>query len=278
MVLNRDQIRMRGLIADGLVESSLRDCGYDLTISSLMGKNDQGEVTESINELDLEPQGIAVVVSRETLKLPADLCGHALVKTSLCREGVLAISIGVIDPKWEGPISSVLLNFGKKAYRLRKGDPFLRVTFHTLHQGSESLGDGPEPLVSAAPTAVELATVRAKYLDSTREKFESRLAGSFLDYTSLTWTAARRFFLPLLPAAAAITLVLALITFLLNFSVLVLASRAMPQDVVQAKAQVLTAEIKQDNQKLHDENSKLQEEVQELRVKLDEVARSRKKQ
>jgi deoxycytidine triphosphate deaminase len=275
MVLNRDQIRNRGLIADGLVEGSLRDCGYDLTISSLLGKNDQGRIVESTNELDLEPQGIAVVVSNETLKMPADVCGHALVKTSLCREGVLAMSIGIIDPKWEGPISSVLLNFGRKAYRLKKGDPFLRVTFHALAAQSpdlstETITQGPPPLWSSEP-------IREKYLKSTKEKFESRLAGSFLDYNSLTWTAARKFFLPLIPVTGGIGVFIALLTFALNYSVLGLASRSMPQDVVQAKAQVLTAEMKQDNQKLHDENSRLEQEIKNLRDRLDDLAKPKKK-
>jgi dUTPase len=241
-----------------------------------MGKNDQGKVTESINELDLEPQGIAVVVSRETLKLPADVCGHALVKTSLCREGVLAMSIGIIDPNWEGPISSILLNFGKKAYRLRKGDPFLRVTFHPLEQESGKSAGSAEVIAKPILTEPQIAAIRSKYLALAKEKFESRVAGSFLDYSSLTWTAARKFFLPLLPAAGAITLALAFVTFLLNFGVLALANRTMPQDVAFAKAQVLTADIKQDNQKLHEENSRLQEELRELRAQLDEITKSQR--
>ncbi|MGB9195793.1 MAG: hypothetical protein WCB53_02575 [Terriglobales bacterium] len=275
MVLNRDQIRTRGLIATGLVEGSLRDCGYDLTISSLLGKNDQGQVVESTDELDLEPQGIAVVVSNEMLKLPPDVCGHALVKTSLCREGVLAMSIGIIDPKWEGPISSVLLNFGRKAYRLKKGDPFLRVTFHTLATESHDLPAAAA--IQGSPSLPSVGAIREKYLKSTKEKFDSRLAGSFLDYNSLTWTAARKFFLPLIPVTGLIGIFIALLTFALNYSVLGLASRSMPQDVVQAKAQVLTAEMKQDNQRLHDENSRLEQEIKDLRDRLDDLAKPKKK-
>jgi deoxycytidine triphosphate deaminase len=99
MVLNRDQIRD---FIDGMVESSLRDCGYDLTISEIFGKNAQGLVQESTDDFDLDPQGIALVISKETLKLPQNVCANAIVKTSLCREGILAVNIGVVDPGWEG--------------------------------------------------------------------------------------------------------------------------------------------------------------------------------
>jgi cell division protein FtsB len=98
-----------------------------------------------------------------------------------------------------------------------------------------------------------------------------------LDYNSLTWTAARKFFLPLIPVTGGIGVFIALLTFALNYSVLGLASRSMPQDVVQAKAQVLTAEMKQDNQKLHDENSRLEQEIKNLRDRLDDLAKPKKK-
>ena len=168
MVLNSDQILAMGLISQGMNISSLRDCGYDLTISTLLGKTDAGSIEENTDDFDLNPQGIALAVSEEILKLPENVCAHVLVKTSLCREGILAINIGVVDPGWQGPISSILLNFGKSAYRLKKGEAFLRLTFHTLEK----------PAQPGSRTVVD----RARYTEDVRRKFDKRLSDSFMDF------------------------------------------------------------------------------------------------
>jgi deoxycytidine triphosphate deaminase len=266
MVLNGDQIRSRGLIIDGMKDKSIRDCGYDLTISTLLGKNDQGKIEDNAEEFDLDPQGIALAVSNETLKLPWDVCAHAIVKTTLCREGVLAINIGVIDPGWEGPVSSILLNFGRSTYRLKKDEAFLRLTFHTL--------DAPAHPTESSGTP-DIAKIRLDYVNKVRTKFDKRLAGTFMDYQSLSWVAARKFFLPLAPVASMIGVALALLTLFMNWGVLGLASRSMPQDVVQTKAQVLTAEIKKDNESLHEENRKLLEQLEAMQAQLDKLSKKK---
>ncbi len=132
MMLNRNEIVAEGLIATGFDPKGLRDAGYDLRIETLIGKDEKEQIKLASQSYNLAPQGIAAVVSHEVLKLPANVCAYASVKTSLCREGVLAINIGVIDPGWEGPISSILLNFGKDSYQLKNNQPFLRLTFHRI--------------------------------------------------------------------------------------------------------------------------------------------------
>jgi hypothetical protein len=70
--------------------------------------------------------------------------GYAMPKTGLCHEGILALNTGLIDPGYEGRISTVAVNFDKEPVAIRPGDSFLRVVFHKL--------DGP-----AAASAVERA-------------------------------------------------------------------------------------------------------------------------
>ena len=138
MMLNKDEIIQRGLIVGGCSRESMPDVGYNLRIATLIGKGPDGKTETYNDDFDLEPSGIAAVVSKETVKLPGDVCAYASVKTGLCREGVLAINIGIIDPGWEGPISSFLLNFGKDLYRLKNGEEFLRLTFHSLTRAKVS--------------------------------------------------------------------------------------------------------------------------------------------
>jgi deoxycytidine triphosphate deaminase len=275
MMLNRDQITSMGLILSG-DSGSLKDAGYDLRVGALIGKVADGKSQRSADELYVEPQGIALAVSKEVVKLPPNICAHASVKTSLCRQGVLAINIGIIDPGWEGPISSVMLNFGKESYRLKNGEPFLRLTFHTLD-------------VPANPSLTEPQD-RAIYEAQVRQKLDERLAGTFMDFEKAAEKGSQKFaqdvkaaLIRWVPIAA---LALALLTFFLNWGVLSIASRAMPYDMVQLRAQALTQAIQKqtddlraENQsmqkRLEAENQSLQKRLNDLKAEVDRLLRKK---
>src|ERR1041385_9038537 len=124
MVLNSRQIIDLGIIPNGEPQN-FRAISYDLTVGKIIATNGRKR-----NSLILKPQGIVEVVSREMVKLPKNVVGYAMVKTSLCNEGILPLNIGIVDPGYEGPLSATLLNFGKKPFPLSRGKIFLRLTFH----------------------------------------------------------------------------------------------------------------------------------------------------
>ena len=232
LMLNREEIEGLGLISENFEKACLRNAGYDLRIESLISKAPGDEKMRSAkDEVWIEPQGIVAVVSKETIKLPKNICAYASVKTSLCRDGILAINIGIIDPGWEGPISSVLLNFGKEKTPIKNGDLFLRLTFHPVN-----------PCPSMKPTLID----RSVYENNIQGKFESRLASSFMDLSKAAEKGSEKFsedfkrtLLKYIPIGA---LMLTFITFLLNYGVLSIAARAIPQDVVQLRAEALIKE------------------------------------
>jgi deoxycytidine triphosphate deaminase len=254
MMLNKKEILFHNLIPIGFEEASLREAGYDLRIATLMNKNVKGEMERCSDDIDLTPQGIAAVTSQEILKLPTYICAYASVKTSLCREGVLAINVGVVDPGWEGPLSSVLLNFGKDAYRLRSGDSFLRLTFHYINDMHQEL-----------PKTFE----RSAYEQTIEQKFSKRLAASFMDMDGAAKKGGERFAKDLrmalftyLPLGA---LILAGLTFLVNFGTLKLANWTTPSELVLTRAKALTSDIDRRADKADRENAELRKEVQSLK-------------
>jgi deoxycytidine triphosphate deaminase len=258
MMLNRDEIVKRGLIVEGYDLQSQRDAGYDLRIQTLIGKGAKDQIELAVQSYDLAPQGIAAVVSREVVKLPPDICAYASVKTSLCREGVLAINIGVIDPGWEGPISSLLLNFGKDSYQLRSNQAFLRLTFHTI---------------TAPDNVKSVVKDRTSYEGEVMRGFEARLASTFMDFDKAAKASSKKYvdemknaLLKYIPIGA---LMLAGLTFFMNFGIVSLASRAMPMDVVQLRAAALTEPIKQKADKLSEEVDQLSRENSDLKKTLD---------
>jgi hypothetical protein len=68
------------------------------------------------------------VISREVFRLPASVTGHVTYKTALTKEGIWALTVGIVDPGWSGPVSTTLLNFSSVNKLIDRGDTFLRVT------------------------------------------------------------------------------------------------------------------------------------------------------
>lgn len=123
MILSDKEIKEEKLILDE-DESNYRATSYDVSIGKII--TTEGKVEE---EFIIKPQGIVEVISKERVKLPKYITGYAMVKTSLCNEGILPLNIGIIDPGWEGPLSATLLNFSKKEFRLGKGKIFYGLPF-----------------------------------------------------------------------------------------------------------------------------------------------------
>jgi deoxycytidine triphosphate deaminase len=133
-LLSGEEIKSLTLIENGIDENLYRASTYDLSVGDII----PAEGAPGGSEYNLPPGGTVRVVSKESLKLPNNITGHALLKNELCRKGVLALNIGVIDPGFEGPISSTLINFGRANFVVNQGAPFLRISFHRCPPSSKA--------------------------------------------------------------------------------------------------------------------------------------------
>jgi len=84
------------------------------------------------NEVDgcysLKPGEMVQVVSKEIFNLPKNVTGYVTYKTGLTRIGIWALTVGIVDSGWDGPIATTLLNFSKAEYPVKLGETFLRVS------------------------------------------------------------------------------------------------------------------------------------------------------
>jgi hypothetical protein len=201
-MLTGSEIKDTGLIVGGN-DDCYRGASYDLRIKSVL--TNEGEVEDYHA---LPAQGIIEVVSIERVKLPKDVAGFAMVKTSLCNEGVLALNIGIIDPGWDGPLSSFLVNFGRHERLLAKGDVFLRLTFQKLAHGVEKI---PSPFGD-----------EAAYLTDRRRRVQGRFGNTFLNVSEALQQLTKQTFdtyrTQILAYVSLAALGLALLTFFLNFA------------------------------------------------------------
>jgi deoxycytidine triphosphate deaminase len=108
-------------------QARIRPAGYDLTLDQVIVDGDSHP-----REVWVIPQGMFVIVSKEHVNIPEGYVAYALPKTSLCQEGILTLNTGILDPGYDGLISTVGINFNNRPHRLRKDDPFLRLVFHKI--------------------------------------------------------------------------------------------------------------------------------------------------
>lgn len=173
-LLSGEEIKSLKLVEDSSDDNLYRASTYDLSIGEIIPA---GSVSGG-SEYRLPPGGTVRVVSRELLKLPNEITGHALLKNELCRKGVLAINIGVIDPGFEGPLSSILINFGREDFVVKRGAPFLRISFHRC------------PM---SPKATRSAKYnRDQYVSNVRDEVAAYMAPTFLNLDVTTEKAAAR--------------------------------------------------------------------------------------
>lgn len=132
-------------LVDPASDSRVRAASYDLGIGLVMlkGKRHQYKVPT------LDPQQMAVFVSEERVRMPPGYVGYVLPKTGLCQEGILTLSTGIIDPGWEGHISTIAINFDRRPAELEMGDAFLRVVVHRLNN-EEAVDSGTTPADDAS--------------------------------------------------------------------------------------------------------------------------------
>jgi deoxycytidine triphosphate deaminase len=97
---------------------------FDLSIGKIFDPNGK-EVRDYFR---LRPGEMVQVVSAEVFNLDNSVTGHVTYKTSLTQKGVWALTVGIVDPGWDGPIATTLLNFSRNDRTIHIGDLFLRVS------------------------------------------------------------------------------------------------------------------------------------------------------
>jgi deoxycytidine triphosphate deaminase len=253
-MLNGDQIKQRGLIQND-VPSSYRAASYDLTVGRIIAP--EHDPQKNSEPYTIPPQGMVEVISAERVKLPADIAGFTTLKNSLCNQGILAISVGIIDPLYTGLMSSTLINFSKSPVELRSGDPFLRVTFHQYEPKTDLQ---PPQLVSDRRYILERKRKVHTHFSKTFLDLETTiktLTQPVFDETFKQWKRGVFFYLP------AFALLLGLLAFFMNAGTVFTGRLSVNREQMKSE---LSKEMQQEDY------SRLKVQVDELRRQLEQKA------
>ena len=146
---------------------------FDLTIGAVY--DDDGNRVDG--PFRLKPGHIVQVVSAEIFKLPPTITGHVTYKTTLTQKGIWALTVGIVDPGWNGPVATTLLNFSRVEHAIAAGDSFLRVSLFE-HQ------DVP-------PARLRPAPLLAEYLMNVRKAASTLFPKTFLNSDEISAQAGR---------------------------------------------------------------------------------------
>lgn len=251
VILDNSKIKELNIVHNA-TESLFRAASYDLTIGSIITAD--GEVAY---EHALAPQGIVKVVSQEIIDMPANVTGYVHVKTQLCNEGVLTLNIGIVDPCFNGPLQSTVLNFGKNVYRLHKGAVFGRITFHKH--------------IAAGKKVVPVERSMTQAVQDAQSHVDKYLAEDFLNFSKTVKRAAEeaagKFKVTLFVWVPALALMLAGITYFLNFS-----NMTRLEGYINVKDRAADLKHEEDTEatviELVKKNAALEAEVDSLRIQI----------
>jgi deoxycytidine triphosphate deaminase len=112
-----------------------RETTYDATVGEIIHNG----TTHKDETFELPASGMVWVVSHERFALPPDLTGLATLRTTWTHSGILALNVGVVDPGWNGPLATAVVNFSSIPFEIKKGDGFLRVLFLKHLQSTASV-------------------------------------------------------------------------------------------------------------------------------------------
>jgi dUTPase len=99
-----------------------------VSISQLAASSTTKEGRKVEGPFTIKPGYMVQVVSSEVFSLSDRHTGHVTYKTTLTKKGIWALTVGIVDPGWDGPVATTLLNFSGVNYAISDGDPFLRVS------------------------------------------------------------------------------------------------------------------------------------------------------
>ncbi len=161
MILNKQQILDR-IVQDGMVsgysdlKEQLQPAGFDLTVAKVYKFKTQGAIDfdnskrkiSDVEELawDKEgwltlPMGTYKIQYAEQVRMPADIAGQNILRSSLMRCGCI-LHQGFWDPGYSGKGESTLYVGNPEGLRLKKGAKVAQMVFYKLASPADELYQG----------------------------------------------------------------------------------------------------------------------------------------
>jgi len=163
MILSDGEIKKR-VASEKLLEfhdpDRIRYCGCELTLGTVVAPSTGAILSpmgESRNWLRnvlrnwlrdvrtaskccvIAPSETMILVTREKLNMPKDLCATYGQLNRLANVGLMILNTSIVEPGYSGPLSCVLVNFSSQKRALSPGDSIAKLNFHTVEGTPDKL-------------------------------------------------------------------------------------------------------------------------------------------
>ncbi|WP_155656386.1 hypothetical protein [Leptospira santarosai] len=88
-ILNWEEIRDQKLLKH-YNDENFKEASYDLSVGEIFNI----EKCKVLTEIEIQPQGMILVISKEEFDLPRHVIAHTTVKNNLSIQGILGLNIG----------------------------------------------------------------------------------------------------------------------------------------------------------------------------------------
>jgi deoxycytidine triphosphate deaminase len=126
-------------LISGYHPENIRNCAYTLRAGYVFqpetGQEEiLGTTSGSTSSVvwEIGPSETLVVMTRERVKVPRDLCATYAPLHRLAQRGVMLLNASLVEPGYEGPLSCFLVNFSSERISLGPDEAIAKIIFHTL--------------------------------------------------------------------------------------------------------------------------------------------------
>ena len=123
------QIPEEQRLIDPFEPDRLRPASYQLTLGCEAHVGGRHEVLDDSSPLILEPHQVAVVTTRETLRIPRFLVARWSLRVRKIYEGLLWTGGPQVDPGWVGQLFCPIYNLAERKVELRHGEGLFTIDF-----------------------------------------------------------------------------------------------------------------------------------------------------
>lgn len=122
------------LITEGFDPRNVKQACYELRAGSVFYEPDDPNHRHDVppgGDILIKPKQLLVIITMESVELPADILGRVLLKGKMFSVGLMPVNT-YADPGFAGRLGIVLFNAANNYLRIRPGEPIAKVEFARL--------------------------------------------------------------------------------------------------------------------------------------------------
>lgn len=176
----------------------LKGASYDLSLGreALVSNRDEKVLLgpDRTHSLNLQAGDFALVLTKESVKFPMDICANIGMRSSLARMGLILLHGMQVDPGFEGYLRFGLYNASPRKITLDYDDDICMIEFHKLAQNATKPAPRNEDLIQGKIPEVDRQFLRT--LETTSLSDLSKDLRTMSQSVSQLATLQNRFIIP----------------------------------------------------------------------------------